>query len=336
MCKEIVMAYPIIHEAPRPDIRKSVKLLAGLTAAFVCIGGLTIFQDLIESYRNGYAFYFSESLLFKTTWFLFIPILAIMILVLRDEWETSIGKTFLLAVIPVIVHFMAAPLIALFFSIMFYGGRYDLYKFYSFALGHDIHKLVIIYAGVVIGYKYILKYSQTPNYTRTQISGSHQRCEMVTTNREEDRSETEGRANSEPCSIATRQGDAQKLLNGAIQYKNSTLHKLVINNGKDNTIVPVEDITRITAATPYVFVHTDCKKHLHAVTLKSITAVLDPNRFIRVHKSTLVNISKVKSYKSRLNGDYDIELCNGEKVRLSRTFAPHFKDQVSSGHRDTK
>jgi DNA-binding LytR/AlgR family response regulator len=115
-----------------------------------------------------------------------------------------------------------------------------------------------------------------------------------------------------------------------IKASKPTLDTIVINNGKENVIVNIEDILQITSATPYIFIHLENKKYLHSETLKSICNGLDSNVFVRVHKSTVINISKVRSFKSRLNGDYDLQLTNGELVRLSRTYAADFKNHFKS------
>lgn len=60
---------------------------------------------------------------------------------------------------------------------------------------------------------------------------------------------------------------------------------------------------------------------------------LDTRTFVRVHKSTIVNLEKVSSFKSRLNGDYDLLLKNGTIVRLSRTYAANFKNEFTGTHR---
>ncbi|WP_254788460.1 LytR/AlgR family response regulator transcription factor [Cellulophaga baltica] len=89
---------------------------------------------------------------------------------------------------------------------------------------------------------------------------------------------------------------------------------------------------QITSATPYICIHLENKRHLHSETLKSMCGQLDSNVFVRVHKSSVVNISKVSSFKSRLNGDYDLQLANGDLVRLSRTYATDFKNRFGAGH----
>jgi hypothetical protein len=118
-----------------------------------------------------------------------------------------------------------------------------------------------------------------------------------------------------------------------VKESSSKQGSIVVNNGKENTIINVCDIVQITSATPYIFIHLEHRKYLHAETLKSICLQLDDRVFVRVHKSTVVNISKVSAFKSRLNGDYDLQLINGAWVRLSRTYADNFKKLFASGHR---
>jgi hypothetical protein len=99
---------------------------------------------------------------------------------------------------------------------------------------------------------------------------------------------------------------------------------IVVANGRNNTLVAVADILFIKSATPYIALHTASKTYLHTETLRSILQQLPSGQFIQVHKSTIINIEKVVSFKSRLNGDYDIQL-GQHQIRLSRNYAPHFK-----------
>lgn len=105
------------------------------------------------------------------------------------------------------------------------------------------------------------------------------------------------------------------------------LDQLVIGSGRSNLIVPVNQIVFIRSSSPYIEIHTADKKHLHSETLKSMVEKLDPDQFMQIHKSTIVNLQQVVSYKSRLNGDYDLLLQNGQELRLSRNFVNRFKAQ---------
>lgn len=102
---------------------------------------------------------------------------------------------------------------------------------------------------------------------------------------------------------------------------------LVIGSGRTNLIVPINEIIYICSSSPYIEIHTADKKHLHSETLKSIVEKLDLAQFLQIHKSTIINLQQVVSYKSRLNGDYDVLLQNGQELRLSRNFVTRFKAQ---------
>ncbi|WP_430408267.1 LytR/AlgR family response regulator transcription factor [Kordia sp.] len=259
------------------NIKKSVGMLS---VVFLFIIGLSIFQDFLESYRSGYSFHFSESILFKTIWILFIPLLAVLSKILKNQNLNSFGKTTFFIVASILIHLLILPFVFLFFSVLFYHGRYDLYKILSYTLANDLYKLVLIYAAFIVGYRYL----------------------------------------------------SNKVMHPISSNEKSYIQTILINNGKNNTVVEIQNIYQITADTPYIAIQLENKKHLHKTTLKSISAQLNHNKFVRIHKSTIVNLDKVVSFKSRLNGDYDILLNNGTELRLSRTYATNFKSKFKHTH----
>ncbi len=87
-----------------------------------------------------------------------------------------------------------------------------------------------------------------------------------------------------------------------------------------------------SANPPYINLHLEGKKYLYNETLKSISVKLNPEQFVRVHKSTIVNIKMVASFTTRLNGDYDLTLNNYTQIRVSRNFAADFKDLFNKTH----
>ena len=254
------------------------KLLLIFSAFFTSVAGMMIFQDYLESRRVGRSFYFSESFLFKTIWFLFIPFLLVLYNQLKKQNITGRQATALFIVVPIFTHYLVLSVVFFSFSFLFYGGRYDLYKILSYTLSNDLTVLVVIYSSFVLGYKY--------------FSG-------------------------QTALLASRE-------------ESQNPQTIVINNGKNNNIVQVSEIVQIVAATPYVEIYTQNKKYLHTSSLKSIQAVLDEKEFLRVHRSAIVNIYQVRSFKSRLNGDYDLQLKDGEQVRLSRTYAASFKSALAN------
>ncbi|MCE7063845.1 LytTR family DNA-binding domain-containing protein [Dyadobacter sp. CY326] len=107
------------------------------------------------------------------------------------------------------------------------------------------------------------------------------------------------------------------------------LARINITIGTNNIMVETSEIILITASSPYSCIHTAKGKYLYPQTLKLLEQNLDPASFLRVHKSSIVNIKRVLSYKSRLNGDYDLILENGQIVRMSRNYKLEFRNLFS-------
>ena len=99
---------------------------------------------------------------------------------------------------------------------------------------------------------------------------------------------------------------------------------LEIKNGRQHHLVSFDAILCIKADSPYVLVQTEDNSYLHSSSLKKVGEELD-SRFFKLHRSCIVNIDKVTSYQSRLNGDYDVCLSGHINVRLSRNHAKQFK-----------
>lgn len=118
-------------------------------------------------------------------------------------------------------------------------------------------------------------------------------------------------------------------------FSNQFTSTIIVSNGYSKHSILVSEILYLSANTPYINIHLEGKKYLHNETLKSVTLKLDPEKFIRVHKSTIINIAKVASYATRLNGDYDLTMKNNVALRVSRNYAGDFKNLFNKTHRLT-
>jgi two-component system LytT family response regulator len=87
-------------------------------------------------------------------------------------------------------------------------------------------------------------------------------------------------------------------------------------------LVPVKSIDWVEAADNYVRLHVGAQSHLLRETLSSIQLRLDPARFPRIHRSTLVNIERVKELHPLFHGDHAVILENGTELTLSRRYRP--------------
>jgi len=92
--------------------------------------------------------------------------------------------------------------------------------------------------------------------------------------------------------------------------------------------VPLDDILWIDAAGDYMCVHTSSETHVLRATMRELEEKLDPRRFQRIHRSTIVNVARVRELRSHLNGEYFLILDSGQQLKLSRSY----KDKVRLLH----
>lgn len=98
------------------------------------------------------------------------------------------------------------------------------------------------------------------------------------------------------------------------------LRRLVVPEKNRLTVVPVDRIRFLRAAGNYVEVHGPGKPRLWRGTLTSLEGRLDPHRFVRIHRSTIVNLDAVQALEPWSHGDYEVVLDDGERLRLSRRY----------------
>jgi two-component system LytT family response regulator len=84
--------------------------------------------------------------------------------------------------------------------------------------------------------------------------------------------------------------------------------------------LPVCSIDWIDAAGDYMCVHAEGKTYVLRETMKDLESVLDPEIFRRVHRSTIVNINRVRQLRPHTNGEYFLTLDDGQEIKLSRTY----------------
>ncbi|MEL7148460.1 MAG: LytTR family DNA-binding domain-containing protein [Bacteroidota bacterium] len=100
---------------------------------------------------------------------------------------------------------------------------------------------------------------------------------------------------------------------------------ITVKSRDRSLVINVGEIVYVEADKPYIAIITEYGRFLHHSTLKSFTRQLNSGLFVRVHKSAIVNTAAVREMKSRQNGDYDVDLSNGDRVRFSRHYADQWK-----------
>jgi two-component system LytT family response regulator len=82
--------------------------------------------------------------------------------------------------------------------------------------------------------------------------------------------------------------------------------------------IPVSDIDCILASGPYAELVVGDRKHLIREAMQNLENQLDPTRFFRVHRSAIVQLDRVDALLKSPNGDCDVQLKNGVKVKVAR------------------
>jgi two-component system LytT family response regulator len=108
------------------------------------------------------------------------------------------------------------------------------------------------------------------------------------------------------------------------------LSRLMIKTKDQISIISVEEIDWIESAGDYVYIHSERKKYLIRETLTALEQKMNTQKFVRIHRSSIVNIDKIKSMRQNEHGDFDVFLNDGTKLKLSRTYRANFQNAIGS------
>jgi two-component system, LytTR family, response regulator len=96
--------------------------------------------------------------------------------------------------------------------------------------------------------------------------------------------------------------------------------RVVIKSAGRIMFLRTDEIDWIEAADNYVRLHVGAEPHLLRETLGTLESRLDPAKFMRIHRSTVVNVDRLKELQPWFHGDYIVILQDGTRLNLSRTY----------------
>lgn len=120
----------------------------------------------------------------------------------------------------------------------------------------------------------------------------------------------------------------RKLASGESISNHSFPDILAIKDGSEITRVNISEIQWIDAAGDYMCVHTSNQTHIMRKTMKELDQQLDPRKFVRVHRSAIVNINYVQKLISHISGEYHLILSNGSELKVSRSHRDKVKEMI--------
>lgn len=126
-------------------------------------------------------------------------------------------------------------------------------------------------------------------------------------------------AMKKPAEETHVQEQLRSLLDAVTQSQRGTMpDRLMIKSEGRVLFVKTNDIDWFEAAGNYIKVHCGAETHLLRETMNSILSQLDPLKFLRIHRGTIVNIERIKEMHPWFNGEYKIFLTTNASLIMSR------------------
>lgn len=130
--------------------------------------------------------------------------------------------------------------------------------------------------------------------------------------------------------LASRVGQQLETLLRELEAKPARPSRLEVKSGESTIFLPVAEIDWIGAADNYLELHAGRETHLIRETMGRMEARLDPCLFARIHRSTIVNVTRVKQLRPLFNGDQQLTLHDGTQLTVSRNHRDKFISTLKS------
>jgi two-component system, LytTR family, response regulator len=114
--------------------------------------------------------------------------------------------------------------------------------------------------------------------------------------------------------------------------RSAYLKRITVKRNGRMLLLRAQDIEWIEAEDNYVLLHSGKDAYILRQTLSNLEGRLDPESFIRVHRSAIVNIEALKEVQPGFSGAYGLELNSGAKLRLSRGYREKFFQKFGYPH----
>jgi two-component system, LytTR family, response regulator len=138
-----------------------------------------------------------------------------------------------------------------------------------------------------------------------------------------DRAKTQVRRQNAPL-VDPRLADLLQAVGG----RRPAPERLVVKTGGRLYFVRLEDIDWIEAAGNYVRLHTGKEDHLLRESMNGLECKLDVGRFVRIHRSTIVNVERIRELQPAFHGDYAVILHDGTELSLSRGYRERLEQHL--------
>ncbi len=112
----------------------------------------------------------------------------------------------------------------------------------------------------------------------------------------------------------------QSLLAEVASRRSRHPDRLVVKTSGRVIFIKISDLDWVDAAGNYVRLHANGESHMLRETMSRLEERLDDSQFIRIHRSTIVNIERIRELQQQFHGDYLVVLKSGQRLTLSRSY----------------
>jgi two-component system LytT family response regulator len=112
----------------------------------------------------------------------------------------------------------------------------------------------------------------------------------------------------------------ERVVERCAQRSAGAVNRLVVRDRGRTLALEPGSIDWVKGDGDYVRIHSGATSMLHHATLTAIAGELPAGQFMRVHRSAIVNVARIRELEPLTNGDYSIRLVSGARLRLSRTY----------------
>jgi two-component system LytT family response regulator len=116
----------------------------------------------------------------------------------------------------------------------------------------------------------------------------------------------------------------------AIANPRRYLSRLAVRSGERTIFLTTDDVEWIEAEQNYVRVHAGRAAHLLHVPMNTIETSLDPERFLRIHRSYIVNLQHIRQVWTLAHRQFVLELASGERLQSGRTYGEKIRTVLSN------
>lgn len=102
-------------------------------------------------------------------------------------------------------------------------------------------------------------------------------------------------------------------------------HRILVKEKKKYFLIDLDEVHFFEASGDYVVIHKEKSTHMINDSMNNLEDKLNPHQFVRIHRSTIINLRYIDNLQPYFNGEFHITMKNGTKLKLSRNYRDKIK-----------